>query len=219
MEQTKRRRALNYIVGALLFFFVVVGMISTVRFFTGKAQHLSIRERQLEQYRVLLRPVVMNDPSAFDDVTLANENELLSIAIWNILLQEPDPDKYEYAEGEMLLPKAEVEESLHTLFGADVAVSHGAVDGGGVSFGYSEKKGCYMIPITGVTPIYTPQIEDIELKNERILLTVGYLSGADFTQNEKGEIVTPEPAKRMLVTLRRGKDDRFFISALQDIYS
>ena len=189
MEQTKRRRALNYIVGALLFFFVVVGMISTVRFFTGKAQHLSIRERQLEQYRVLLRPVVMNDPSAFDDVTLANENELLSIAIWNILLQEPDPDKYEYAEGEMLLPKAEVEESLHTLFGADVAVSHGAVD------------------------------EDIELKNERILLTVGYLSGADFTQNEKGEIVTPEPAKRMLVTLRRGKDDRFFISALQDIYS
>lgn len=219
MEQTKRRKALNYIVGALLVLFVAIGVFSTVRFFTGKAQHLSIRGRQFEQYRVMLRPVVMNDPSAFDDVTLANENELLSIAIWNILMQDPDPDNYEFVEGEMLLPKAEVEESLHTLFGADVAVSHKTVDGGGVSFGYSEKKNCYTIPITGITPLYTPQIENIEMKNERVLLTVGYLSGEDFTQNEKGEIVTPEPAKRMLVTLRRGKDDRFFISALQEIYA
>ena len=219
MEQTKRRKALNYIVGALLVLFVVIGVFSTVRFFAGKAQRLSLRDRQFEQYRVLLRPVVMNDPSAFDDVTLANESELLSIAIWNILLQDPDPDQYEFAEGDMLLPKEEVEESLHTLFGADVTVTHATVDGGGVSFGYSEKKGCYTIPITGVTPIYTPRIEKIELKNERVLLTVGYLSGADFTQNEKGEIVSPEPAKRMLVTLRRGADDRFFISALQDIYT
>ena len=219
MEQTKRRKALNYFVGALLVLFVAIGVFSTVRFFTGKAQHLSIRGRQFEQYRVMLRPVVMNDPSAFDDVTLANENELLSIAIWNILMQDPDPDNYEFVEGEMLLPKAEVEESLHTLFGADVAVSHKTVDGGGVSFGYSEKKNCYTIPITGITPLYTPQIENIEMKNERVLLTVGYLSGEDFTQNEKGEIVTPEPAKRMLVTLRRGKDDRFFISALQEIYA
>ena len=112
MEQTKRRKALNYIVGALLVLFVAIGVFSTVRFFTGKAQHLSIRGRQFEQYRVMLRPVVMNDPSAFDDVTLANENELLSIAIWNILMQDPDPDNYEFVEGEMLLPKAEVEESL-----------------------------------------------------------------------------------------------------------
>ena len=219
MEQTKRRKALNYIVGALLVVFVVIGVVSTVRFFAGKVQRMSIRDRQIEQYRVLLRPVVMNDPSAFDDVTLANESELLSIAIWNILMQEPDPDNYAFAEGEMLLPQAEVEESLHTLFGTDVSVTHTAVDGGGVSFGYSEKKGCYTIPITGITPIYTPQIENIELKNERVLLTVGYLSGADFTQNEKGEIVTPEPAKRVLVTLRRGADDRFFISSLQEIYS
>ncbi len=219
MEQTKRRKALNYIVGALLVLFVVIGVFSTVRFFAGKAQRLSLRDRQFEQYRVLLRPVVMNDPSAFDDVTLANESELLSIAIWNILLQDPDPDQYAFAEGDMLLPKEEVEESLHTLFGADVTVTHATVNGGGVSFGYSEKKGCYTIPITGVTPIYTPRIEKIELKNERVLLTVAYLSGADFTQNEKGEIVAPEPAKRMLVTLRRGADDRFFISALQDIYT
>ena len=219
MEQTKRRKALNYIVGALLVLFVVIGVFSTVRFFAGKAQRLSLRDRQFEQYRVLLRPVVMNDPSAFDDVTLANESELLSIAIWNILLQDPDPDQYEFAEGQMLLPKTEVEDSLRALFGADVSVQHATVDGGGVSFGYSEKKGCYTIPITGVTPIYTPRIEKIELKNERVLLTVGYLSGADFTQNEKGEIVSPEPAKRMLVTLRRGADDRFFISALQDIYT
>ena len=219
MEQTRRRKALNYIVGALILLFVAIGVFATVRFFAGKAQHLSLREQQLEQYRVMLRPVVMNDPSAFDDVTLAKSDELLSIAIWNILLQNPDPDRYDFVEGQMLLPKTEVEESCRALFGADVAIRHATVDGGGVSFGYSEKKGCYIIPITGVNPIYTPQIDDIEISGDRIVLTVGYLSGEDFTQNEKGELIAPEPAKQMRVTLRRGADERFFISALQDIYS
>ena len=219
MEQTRKRKALNFIVGALILLFVAIGIFATVRFFTGKLQHLSLRGQQLEQYRVLLRPVVMNDPSAFDDVTLANSDELLSIAIWNILLQNPDPDRYDFVEGQMLLPKTEVEDSLHALFGADVSIQHAAVDGGGVSFGYSEKKGCYTIPITGVNPIYTPRIDDIETSGDRVVLTVGYLSGEDFTQNEKGELIAPEPAKQMRITLRRGTDNQFFISAVQDIFS
>lgn len=219
MEQTRRRKALNCIVGVLLVVFVAIGVFSTVRFFAGKAQRLSLRAQQLEQYRVLLQPVVMNDPGAFDDVSLANEDELLSIAIWRILLQNPDPDRYDYVEGQMLLPRTEVEESFRALFGADAALQHRTVDGGGVTFGYSEKKGCYLIPITGVNPIYTPQIDDIKLSGDRIVLIVGYLSGEDFTRNEKGELIAPGPAKQMRVTLRRGADDRFFISALQEIYS
>ncbi len=219
MEQTGRRKALNFIVGALILVFVAIGVFSAVRFFAGRAEHLSLRGQQLEQYRTMLRPLVMNDPSAFDDVTLANPDELLSIAIWNILLQNPDPDRYDFVEGQMLLPKTEVEESCRALFGADVSIRHATVDGGGVSFGYSEKKGCYIIPITGVNPIYTPQIDDVEISGDRVVLTVGYLSGEDYSRNEKGELIAPEPAKQMRVTLRRGADERFFISALQDIYS
>ena len=219
MEQSKKRKILNYAVGTLILLFVVIGVVSTVRFLGSHVQHLALREQQREQFRVMLRPVVMNDPATFDDVSLANPDELLSIAIWSILLQNPDPDRYDFAEGQMLLPKTEVEDSLHTLFGADVAIRHATVDGGGVTFSYAEKKGCYTIPITGITPIYSPRIDDMVVSGERVILTVGYLSGEDFTQNEKGELVAPEPAKQMRITLRRGAENQLFISAIQDIYS
>ena len=218
MKQSKKRRVLNYIVGTLILAFVVIGIASTVRFLGRNVQHLSLQEQQREQFRVMLRPVVMNDPGAFDDVSLANGDELLSIAIWNILLQNPDPDRYDFVEGQMLLPKTEVEDSLHSLFGADAAIHHTTVDGGGVTFSYAAKRGCYTIPITGVTPIYTPRIDDMQVSGDRVILTVGYLAGEDFTQNEKGEPIAPEPAKLMRITLRRGADDQLFISAMQDIY-
>lgn len=218
MEQSKKRKVLNYVVGALILAFVVIGIVSTVQFIGSHMRHLSLREQEREQFQTLLRPVVMNDPSPFDDVSLANGDELLSIAIWRILLQNPDPDRYDFAEGQMLLPQTEVEDSLHALFGADVTVQHATVDGGGVTFSHAEKKRCYTIPVTGITPIYTPRIDDVSINGDRVVLTVGYLSGEDYTQNEKGELVQPEPAKRMRVTLRRGTDDALFISALQDVY-
>ncbi len=219
MEQSKKRKALNYIVGALILIFVGIGLVSTVRFLSSHVQHLSLREQQREQFRTMLRPVVMNDPATFDDVSLANPDELLSIAIWNILLQNPDPDRYDFADGQMLLPQTEVEESLQSLFGTDVSIKHTTVDGGGVTFSYAEKKRCYTIPITGITPIYSPRIDDMTVSGDRVVLTVGYLSGEDVTQNENGELVLPEPAKRMRITLRRGAENQFFISAIQDIYS
>ncbi len=219
MEQSKKRKALNYIVGALILIFVGIGLVSTVRFLSSHVQHLSLREQQREQFRTMLRPVVMNDPATFDDVSLANPDELLSIAIWNILLQNPDPDRYDFADGQMLLPQTEVEESLQSLFGTDVSIKHTTVDGGGVTFSYAEKKRCYTIPITGITPIYSPRIDDMTVSGDRVVLTVGYLSGEDVTQNENGELVLPEPAKRMRITLRRGAENQLFISAIQDIYS
>lgn len=219
MEQSKKRKALNYIVGALILIFVGIGLVSTVRFLSSHVQHLSLREQQREQFRTMLRPVVMNDPATFDDVSVANPDELLSIAIWNILLQNPDPDRYDFADGQMLLPQTEVEESLQSLFGTDVSVKHTTVDGGGVTFSYAEKKRCYTIPITGITPIYSPRIDDMTVSGDRVVLTVGYLSGEDVTQNENGELVLPEPAKRMRITLRRGAENQLFISAIQDIYS
>ena len=219
MKQTKRRKALNYIVGILTLIFVVIGIFSTVRFLGGKVQHLSLREQEREQFRQLLRPVVMNDPSAFDDVSLANSDELLSIAIWNLLLQNPDPDRYDFVEGQMLLPQTEVEDSCRALFGADAPIRHRTVDGGGVSFGYAEKKKCYTIPITGVTPIYTPRIDQVEPSGDRVILTVSYLSGDSGSQSETEESAAQEAAKQMRVTLRRGADEQYFISALQDIFS
>ena len=90
------------------------------------------------------------------------------------------------------------------------------MDGGGIEFRYSESEKSYLIPITGVTPIYTPQILSAERKGDLVTLIVGYLAGEDFQQDSAGNILAPEPAKYVKITLRTASDGSYFVSALQN---
>lgn len=215
ISKTKNRKTLNYIVGAIVMLFVIIGVVSTVVFLTGRVKKLTDNSEKLSEYKSFISSVIMNDPATFDDVSVADQSQLLGIAIWEILRNNPDPDKYKYSDGDMLLPKAEVEESLIRLFGTDVKINHTTVDGGGIEFKYSDKKGCYVIPITGVAPIYTPKIIEANKKLNSVILTVGYLAGEDWKQDKNGNMVEPEPAKYMKITLRMNSDKTYYVSAIQ----
>lgn len=216
MKQSSARKTANMVLGLLIAAFTVIGIIATVRFAGGKIRDLSGDTARLEEYRDFISAVVMNDPDTFDDITGADQSQLISIAIWEILQNDPNPDDYSYIEGDMLLPKAEVEESFASLFGKELTVQHQTVDGGGIEFRFSESEQSYLIPITGVTPIYTPQIISAARKGDLITLIVGYLAGEDFQQDSAGNILPPEPAKYMKITLRTAGDGSYFVSALQN---
>ena len=213
-KNTKRKRA-NYIVGTFVIVFVIIGIVSTVSFVGGKIKDSSKNTEKIAEYKSFLSAVIMNDPDTFDDVSKANQGQLISIAIWEILSNNPNPDKYNYSNGDMLLPKAEVEESFQKLFGTQTEIKHTTVDGGGIEFKYSDKKSCYIIPVTGISPIYVPKIMDVQEKRSNIVLIVGYLAGEDWKQDVNGNLVEPEPSKYMKITLRLNSDKSYFISAIQ----
>lgn len=216
-EEKKSRKVLNYIVGAFVVALVIVGLISIVMFLSGKisTSKKNSQSKKLETYESFITPVIMNDPDTFDDVSKANQNQLIAISIWAILDENSDPDKYEYTDSGMMLPQKDVEKKFTALFGPDVKIQHTTVDGGGVEFKYSEKKSCYIIPITGITPIYTPVVTEATEKGNSITLTVGYLAGEDWAQDENGKMVAPEPAKYVKITLRKTGDDSFYVAAVQ----
>lgn len=215
MENKKSNKALNYIVGIVVIALVITGIVSIVGFVAGKVKDAADDSEKMREYEDFIAPVIMNDPDTFDDVSKANQSQLVAITIWSILDSNLDPDKYDYTDGGMLMPQKEVEEKFVSLFGSDVKITHATADGGGIEFKYSEKKGCYIIPITGVTPIYTPRVTEAKEKGNSVILTVGYLAGEDWTQDEKGNMVAPEPAKYMKVTLRKSSDGTYFVSAIQ----
>lgn len=204
------------VLGLMILLFTVIGIIATVRFAAGKVKDITGDTAKIQAYQAFLAPVVMNDPDTFDDITGAEQAQLISIAIWQILQNDPNPDDYGFYEGDMLLPKSEVEQSFARLFGPELTVQHQTVDGGGIEFRFSESEGNYLIPITGVTPIYTPKILSAEEKRDTVTLIVGYLAGEDFQQDSEGNIVAPEPAKYMKITLRKAPDGSDYVSALQN---
>lgn len=220
MEHAKKKSPLNFIVGLTVVILTVIGFISVVDFVSEKFQNTAnkAKQEQTQAYEDFISPVIMNDPDTFDDITKANLQQLLSIAIWSVIDSGADPEKYEYADDGMLMPQKEVEDEFLSLFGSEVALSHSTVDGGeGVTFRYSKKKQCYIIPITGIMPIYLPDVREAEEKDNSVVLTVGYLASADWVQDSEGNMVPPEPGKYMKITLGKNGDGSFFVKAIQNI--
>lgn len=219
MEHAKKRSPLNFIVGLAVIILTVIGFISVVDFASDKIRTKASesKQEQVQVYEDFISPVIMNDPDTFDDITKANLQQLLSIAIWSVIDDGADPGKYEYTDGGMLMPQKEVEDEFTSLFGSEITLNHSTVDGGeGVTFKYSKKKQCYIIPITGIMPIYLPDVTEIQEKNNSVILTVGYLASADWVQDSEGKMVPPEPGKYMKITLGKNSDGSFFVKAIQN---
>ena len=215
----KKRSKPNLIVGLGVMILALVGVAAIV-LTAGTKIGDSIQNKNAEKYSAyeeFIAPVIMNDPDTFDDVTLADSGQLLSIAIWSVLDSNPEPDKYEYTDDGMLLPAKEVEEKFTSLFGNEVKIIHSNVDGGGIDFKYSAKKKAYLIPITGITPIYTPKVTDAKEKSSSVELTVGYLHSSDWQQDSNGNMTAPEPGKYMKITLGKNNDSSYFVRAIQKI--
>ncbi|MBO7319355.1 MAG: hypothetical protein J6V06_04970 [Clostridia bacterium] len=215
----KKRSKPNLIVGILVLALALVGCVSLV-IAAMQSIDKTISDKNAEKYgkyEDFIAPVIMNDPDTFDDVTVADPGQLMSIAIWSVLDSNPKPDKYEYIDDGMLLPESEVEEKFISLFGSEVRINHTNVDGGGIDFRYSEKKKAYVIPITGITPIYTPKVTDAKEKTSSVELTVGYLYSGDWQQDSQGNMISPEPGKYMKITLGINSDGTYFVRAIQKI--
>lgn len=217
MKQKKENKLLNYIVGTVVVLLVITGIVSIFSSGASKIKEirLAAKAEKYASYESFISPVVMNDPDTFDDVSKANQSQLIAISIWSILRDNVEPDKYEYTDGGMLMPQKEVEDEYHKLFGDEVKLIHATVDGG-VEFKYSEKKKCYIIPITGITPIYTPDVIEADEKTNSVVLTVGYLASEDYRQDASGNMVPPEPAKYVKVTLRKGQSGEYYVAAIQN---
>lgn len=214
----KKRSKLNLFVGLAVLLLAVVGVVSlAITLKDSIASDIKEKNEALySEYEKFIAPVIMNDPDTFDDVTLADLNQLISITIWSILDSNPEPDKYEYTDSGMLLPGQEVEAKFISLFGSEVKIVHSSVDGGGIDFKYSEEKKSYIIPITGITPIYTPEVIDADEKSSYIVLTVGYLYSGDWQQDSDGNMVPPEPGKHMKITLGKNADTSYYVRAIQN---
>lgn len=217
MENSRKRSPLSFIVGILVILLVFVGVFSIISNVANRIDS-SVKENNAQKYAELeefIAPIVMYDPDTFDDISMANIEQLISITIWSILDSNPEPDKYEYTDGGMLMPQSEVEERFQSLFGSEVKWSHRTVDGGGINFSYSESNEAYIIPITGVTPIYTPKMTDISERPSTVILTVGYLASTDWVQDSDGNMVSPEPSKYMKITLGKNSDESYYVRAIQ----
>lgn len=201
-------------VGITVVILAVIGL-AAILFAAGRGiASLTDRSAKKAEYEAFINPVVMFDPDPFDDVSKGNQSQLINAAIWALLRSDIDTSMYATDDGNLSIPQADVEKSFAKLFGSDVKPTHTGVTGMGYEFKYDSAGQKYIVPITGVSSIYTPRVTDISSKGNTIELTVGYLGSGQWEQAENGDLIEPSPDKYMKIILRKNGDE-YYISAIR----
>ena len=216
-KQKKERRVLNLVTGIVVVLLAAFGVYRLVQM--GVEYYKSEREKkaqaEAEAYYSYLIPAAAIDISPFDDITAADMSELVEMSVWSVLNSGLDPTQYVYEDDELLIPETQVESAFVHFFGTEKSIVHTTVYGYGYEFTYDATNNVYRIPLTTITPLYTPVIESAETKGDAVTLRVGYRNAGLYSKDPlTGTLTAPEPDKYVSVTLRNASTGTY-ISAVR----
>jgi hypothetical protein len=215
MTNSNKKQKWAFPVGLIVVLLAAIGLATVVVAGVKGIDTIVDKTKRYEEYEKLLTPVVLIDPDNFDDITKAQMSQLMEISIWSLLKSDVAPDTFESNESGLSIPKSAVEEEFIDLFGKEVTPVHGTIEGYGIDFAYDNTSETYTVPLTGVTPIYTPDVVKVTKTTDTVVLTVACISGNAWEQGENGEMVAPNPDKYIRITLRENEGN-LFISAIQN---
>ncbi|MBQ7637486.1 MAG: hypothetical protein IJS90_01120 [Clostridia bacterium] len=214
-EGKRKYNAGNIIIGLIAVLLAGFGVYSLIDLGVDYIKDAKSR-KQLETYEEYYRfiiPAAAIDIEPFEDVTYAKMTELVEMSVWAVLNSGLDPALYEYTSDSLLLPEDQVEAAFISFFGTEISIYHCTVEGYGYEFVYNATDKVYEIPLTTITPIYTPVITDSETKAGTTSVTVGLLNSGLYSQNSvTGELTPPGPDKYIKVTFRTSTTGRYISS-------
>ncbi len=215
MSNKNSKQKWAFPVGLIVVLLAAIGLATVVVAGVRGVDTAIDKTKGYEEYEKFLTPVVLIDPDSFDDITSADMSQLMEITIWSLLKNDVAPDSFASNDSGLAIPKSAVEDEFVQLFGTEVKPVHSTIEGYGIDFVYDNTTETYTVPLTGVTPIYTPDVVKISKTTDTVVLTVACLAGNAWEQGENGEMVAPTPDKYIRITLRENEDN-LFISAIQN---
>ena len=215
MRQQRRRR--RQFIGILVILLVLVGIGTVFSWATrGVAALLDDSDLRAE-YEQRLSGLVMLDPLPFDDPSQADPTLFKEAAIWGIVYSETAKgtiDQYERDPDtdSIILPALQVDAYIAQLLGPDFTVEKGTFESSDMTYLYVEEKDAYLVPVTGQVALYTAQVEKLEKRSGRQVVTVGYIPA---TTNDLTLAAPTEPVRYMEYIFDRGANRVWYLSALQ----
>ena len=186
-EQLRNNRRLSrQIVGAVAIVLIIIGLFTVLSWVVGVLRSALDDTERRQSYADRLYGLVMFDTMPFDDVSKVDQSEFLQAAIWGAVyqIQKRDNGLSDYERdsetGSIILPKLEVDTYLTNLLGPDYKITDGSFQTEEFNYTYDEEKQGYLVPVTSMVAMYTPEVEKISTQSGKTYVTVGYV----FTRGE-----------------------------------
>ncbi len=211
---------ISFLIGLVVLIFALIGVFLTAWNSINYIKKTTDTETEFTRYNEYLKPLAAVDPDPFDDISRADQKDLLNIAIWKILDNESTPDAYSYQGGYLIIPSEDVRKSYASFFGSDSASSlqFETVEGYNCTFEYDSSQDVYKIPVTTIQPVYTARVTDVKEDGSRLSITADFLLSDAWRQDGEGGFIAPEPDKVVKVTLTESAG-AYYVTSIQTVSS
>ena len=217
------RRFSRQIVGAVAIVLIIIGLFTVLSWVVGVLRSALDDTERRQSYADRLYGLVMFDTMPFDDVSKVDQSEFLQAAIWGAVyqIQKRDNGLSDYERdsetGSIILPKLEVDTYLTNLLGPDYKITDGSFQTEEFNYTYDEEKQGYLVPVTSMVAMYTPEVEKISTQSGKTYVTVGYIPTINNSSSGEINLTAPtEPTKYMDYVFTRNAKRQWCLTALQE---
>ena len=208
-ENTKKSANIGYtIVGIIVIILAILGFVSVCKFTFNTVKNNLNKTSEKKEFAEFIYPLVIIDAPSFDSVTTLTDTTTINAGIWNIILNE-DLEKYTLEDNCYVIPSADVDKSIVSLFGSEKKVTHQSVGDYELNFDYNGDNSTYRIPTNLTYFQYYPKIESFTVSGNIYNLNVGYYTPRNYlTEND----IEPKSQKNMLYVIEKNGADMKIVS-------
>lgn len=207
-----RRQRINAVLGMIMSFFIIIGVVSTIWFTVKTAGEIVNNTSKKEELARTIFPFVIIDIASFSNVATLENTAIVSAAIWEFIIDEQDKSKYQRDElGSIYVPDVDIEYYIRLLFGNDVIIKHQSIENSNVMMNYDPETKMYNIESTPKLLPYTPRVDKIVQKDDIYTLKVSYIL-PDAMWNLKTQNKVEKVDKTMEYVLKKNKNSYQLLS-------
>lgn len=198
------------VIGVFCAVFAVIGLVSVLMAGISAIRNIGKADDKKAQFTDVIYPVTIMDISDFSDPSQLTSEQVITAAIWSVIMDKDKIGKYESQLGDTVsIPDVDVEKYAVELFGdALPEFEHCTV--GPVESRFYYSNGAYNVKLRPITFTYAPDVRSVVKSGDKYTLTVDYV-------DELPEWMPKSVAKTVEYSLNENENGSFRISSMRII--
>ena len=165
-----------------------------------------------DKYKKAIYPAVITDISPFENPAELTDNQILSSAIWFVIIDNEKLSQYPQRVDNMaIIPAEDIENFAKDMFGEDISeLTHSTIVTADSKFYYNEEANSYSVDIKPYTFTYSPNVTAVSKKKGKYIVAVDYIA-------EHPEWMEDTVSKSVEFTLSKNDNNGYKIDSMKEI--
>ncbi len=153
-----------------------IGLVAVIAKIIGMFGRYTSGDTRKDALEQAIYPAVIMDIESFNDPSELPPEQILTAAIWSMIMTDGVTDNYEKTFDMVMIPSIDVESYAVKLFGENLPeLTHSTIGPAESRFYYNDETKTYNVPVAPVTFTYTPEVREATKSGNDYTIVVDYI--------------------------------------------